>query len=194
MSAPDATAFPEGALRSQAVFRTLMRATSSPGGIEVIADHFGQPAPLMPAAAACLTTLCDFETSLWVSPGLGETVDWLRFETDARLAPHPMEAAFALVEADKIDLSFFFGGTQAYPDRGASLVIQCPDLEGGPALTLAGPGIAATASFSVAGLPDDFATQLRANHALFPLGVDLIFVSGVRLLALPRSTRILEAG
>jgi alpha-D-ribose 1-methylphosphonate 5-triphosphate synthase subunit PhnH len=193
MSGQPIAGFAESALTSQACFRAIMRAMSRPGRIETMSARVTAPAPLMPAAAAALVTLCDFETSLWIAPGLQAASDWLRFETDARIVSFPMEAGFALCEASELDLLLFPPGTPAYPDRGATLIVQCPALEGGPALTLAGPGIAATVSFSVSGLPAGFSSQLRANRELFPLGVDLVFVSGERLLALPRSSRILEA-
>jgi alpha-D-ribose 1-methylphosphonate 5-triphosphate synthase subunit PhnH len=193
MSGHPMARFAESALTSQACFRAIMRAMSQPGRIETLSGHSSAPAPLMPAAAAALVTLCDFEASMWIAPGLSAASDWLRFTTDARLAPTPRDANFSLCEASELNLAQFCIGTPAYPDRGATVMVQCPALEGGPAITLAGPGIAATASLSVAGLPADFPSQLRPNHALFPLGVDLIFVSGERLLALPRSTRILEA-
>ncbi len=188
----DASDFPEAVLRAQASFRTLMRAMSEPGLIETMPGAHLCPAPLMPAAAAVLTTLCDFETSLWVAPELSAASDWLRFETDARLVAHPLEAAFSLVTAQALDLAQFPAGDPAYPDRGATIIVQCPALAGGPEHMLAGPGIAATRRFAVAGLPDGFAAQAKANQALFPLGVDLIFVSGDALTALPRSTRMLE--
>jgi alpha-D-ribose 1-methylphosphonate 5-triphosphate synthase subunit PhnH len=192
MSSQTAAQFAEPALQSQASFRAIMRAMSRPGRIETMPERLA-PAPLMPAAAAALVALCDFETSLWIAPGLSAAADWLRFQTDARLAPTAMEASFALCEASELDLLQFSTGTPAYPDRSATLIVQCPALEGGPTMVLAGPGIAATASFSVAGLPADFTAQLRTNQALFPLGVDFVFVSDERLLALPRLTRILEA-
>jgi alpha-D-ribose 1-methylphosphonate 5-triphosphate synthase subunit PhnH len=193
MSGQPVARFADSALTSQACFRAIMRAMSQPGRIETLSGHSSAPPPLMPAAAAALVTLCDFETGLWVAPGLSAACGWLRFETGARLVAEPSQAGFALCEAGERDLSQFHAGTPTYPDRSATLIVQCPALEGGPALTLAGPGIAATASFSVAGLPADFSAQLRTNRALFPLGVDLLFASGDRLLALPRSTRILEA-
>jgi alpha-D-ribose 1-methylphosphonate 5-triphosphate synthase subunit PhnH len=190
---PQAARFTDASLRSQAAFRAIMRAMAQPGRIETIPGRGGAPAPLAPAGAEALVTLCDFETSLWIAPDLAASAQWLRFETGARIAAAQMDAAFALCAAKDLDLSQFSIGTAAYPDRGATIVVQCPALEGGPSLTLAGPGIAATSDFAVAGLPEGFADQSRANHARFPLGVDLVLVSGERLLALPRSTRILEA-
>lgn len=193
MSARPAASYPPLALHSQRTFRRIMDAMARPGLIVNLDLSLDAPAPLMPAAAEVLVTLCDFETSLWLSPRVAAASDWLRFQTDSRIAPQSRAAAFALIEAQELDLTLFATGTPSYPDRGATVLVQCHALTGGPELTLAGPGIAATAPFAVQGLPDNFALQARANRALFPLGVDLVFVSGSTVLALPRSTRILEA-
>ncbi|MBP6766474.1 MAG: phosphonate C-P lyase system protein PhnH [Reyranella sp.] len=40
------------------------------------------------------------------------------------------------------------------------------------------------------GLGDGFWPAWTANHALFPCGVDLVFASGSRLIALPRSVAV----
>jgi alpha-D-ribose 1-methylphosphonate 5-triphosphate synthase subunit PhnH len=63
---------------------------------------------------------------------------------------------------------------------------------GGPHLRLSGPGIKGDATLAVSPLPKDFVAQWAANHAGFPLGVDLIFAADARLAALPRSTAIVE--
>jgi alpha-D-ribose 1-methylphosphonate 5-triphosphate synthase subunit PhnH len=185
-------AFPEAALRSQAGFRALMRAMSQPGRIELMPEGVEPPAPLMGSAASALTTLADFETKLWLAPEFAGVAEWLRFETGASLATRPEDAAFALVAAAGLDIARFSPGDPAYPDRGATIIVQCPSLSGGRSLMLAGPGIASTQAFAVSGLPEGFEAQMRANTSRFPLGVDLIFASGASIVALPRSTRILE--
>ena len=57
---------------------------------------------------------------------------------------------------------------------------------------LEGPGILGHALFSAAPLPPDFAEQVRVNRGRFPSGVDLFFVTGDAIAALPRSTRLRE--
>jgi alpha-D-ribose 1-methylphosphonate 5-triphosphate synthase subunit PhnH len=81
-------------------------------------------------------------------------------------------------------LSVYYIGTSDYPDRSATLIVECETLEAAGA-TLAGPGIKTHAAMS---LPETEAFQ--ANHALFPLGLDFIFTSGSQLAALPRSTEV----
>jgi len=52
---------------------------------------------------------------------------------------------------------------------------------------LSGPGINGQRTLSVSGLPQDFWTQWRANHGLFPLGVDVFLIQDNRLCGLPRT-------
>ena len=67
-----------------------------------------------------------------------------------------------------------------------------PALGQGTPFRLSGPGLRAPALLRLDGLPDDFAAQWAANHALYPCGVDLVLCAGERLCALPRSVRIEE--
>jgi len=75
-------------------------------------------------------------------------------------------------------------GTSEYPDRSATLIVECSELAASGA-TLTGPGIEETATLS---LPELEAFQ--ANRTLFPLGLDFILTCGERLAALPRSTEV----
>jgi alpha-D-ribose 1-methylphosphonate 5-triphosphate synthase subunit PhnH len=52
-----------------------------------------------------------------------------------------------------------------------------------------GPGIKDVVAFQ-APLGEDFAAAWSRNNRRYPLGVDLILVSGRELLALPRGVRI----
>jgi alpha-D-ribose 1-methylphosphonate 5-triphosphate synthase subunit PhnH len=56
----------------------------------------------------------------------------------------------------------------------------------------AGPGIRDTATVAIDGLPADFWQQRAALAARLPLGIDLYFVAGQQVLAMPRTTRQLE--
>jgi alpha-D-ribose 1-methylphosphonate 5-triphosphate synthase subunit PhnH len=175
------------------VFRALMRAMAEPGRIETLPRRPRPPAPLAPAADALVRALCDGDVSLWLSPAVArpEAADHLRFHSEARIVAAAHEAAFAVIDAGELDIAAFPAGTPAYPDRGATVIVQCGSLSGGPELALSGPGIAAIAPFAVQGLPADFPAQAMANRGRFPCGIDLIFVEGDRFLALPRSARII---
>lgn len=181
------------ALDSQAAFRAVMRACSRPGQIERVRP-VPAPAALMPATAAFLRALADYETPIWLDRSLTETPavnDWLRFETGAPMTHDPSEAIFAVISdpARMPPLDRFATGTADYPDRSTTVILQVSQF-GGPVMALAGPGIRGKSSFAADPLPHDFPERLAANHALFPRGVDFIFAAGDRIAALPRSTHV----
>jgi alpha-D-ribose 1-methylphosphonate 5-triphosphate synthase subunit PhnH len=191
-----ASGFQEPVFDSQRVFHAAMKALANPGRIRP-AGAWLENAPLSSAAAALILALCDYETPLFLAPSIAAktgAADYLRFHTDAMLVAEPAVAAFALVDLahDALDLSAFAQGTAEYPDRSTTLIAIAASLNDGRPLHLSGPGIARTAELRVAGLPPDFAEQWRANHAVFPLGVDIIFATPDAIVGLPRSTCLVE--
>jgi alpha-D-ribose 1-methylphosphonate 5-triphosphate synthase subunit PhnH len=178
---------------AQSVFRKVMDATARPGSIHAVAPAAGAPASLSPAAAAIALTLCDHDTPVWLDARLassGAVASWLRFQTGCSIATDPAQSAFALLSDAAAAPPFeqFALGTQDYPDRSTTLILQVASLTGGPELTLSGPGIRGTASLCATSLPQDFMARQAANRALFPRGVDLLLVAGHELAALPRTT------
>ena len=91
-------------------------------------------------------------------------------------------------------LGQFAQGTQEYPDRSTTLILQLPALDGGDALTFEGPGIRTRATIAPLGLPENFAEDWRANRARLPRGVDLILTAGDAIACLPRSARLVREG
>ena len=82
-------------------------------------------------------------------------------------------------------------GTDAYPDRSATLVVEVPDLHGRADAAVARPGHRRPRELSPSpASPDDFWHDWAANHGLFPCGVDLVFTAGTELCALPRSIAV----
>lgn len=167
-------------------FRRVMEAIARPGTIHMIAGA-APPAPLSPAAGAVILTLCDAETPLH----LAGTADcdavraWIAFHTGAPLVAAP-RCMFAVGSWPALaPLSAYRPGTPEYPDRSATLIVECDRLTEEGSM-LKGPGIRDTATLT---LPD--VDAMRANHRLFPLGLDFIFTSGDRIAALPRSTEVL---
>jgi alpha-D-ribose 1-methylphosphonate 5-triphosphate synthase subunit PhnH len=194
-----ALAFADPALESQAAFRAILRAAASPGAIETCGTGLAPPSPLVPAAAAALLTLADFETPLWLAPSLaaaGKAAAYLRFHTGARLASSPGEAAFALIdlEWDSVDLKSFAQGSPDYPDRSTTVVAQVRSLARRSGLRVCGPGVRGTAEIALEPMPHDFCSQWEANHSTFPLGVDLILAHEAELVVLPRSVRLTVGG
>lgn len=180
---------------AQTVFRAIMQAMAEPGTIHRGMALANPPAPLTPEAAAVALALCDQDTPVWLDSSLAaeDAVHaWLAFHTGAPLANTPADAHFVF-SADPehlIGLENFAQGSQEYPDRSATLVLQVSDLSGGEGLVLAGPGIESEARLAPHPMPRHFIRQWAQNHARFPRGVDLILVSREGLAALPRSTRI----
>ncbi len=175
---------------SQRLFRAVLDAFAHPGRVVALPQAPPAMGSLSSAATAFLLTLVDRDTPLWLSPELdSEAVrHFVRFHTGAPLAAREVEATFAFLTPARTPLvDGFTIGTDAYPDRSATLVLEVPSLAGGPALTLRGPGIEHETRVGIDGLPSSFAQEWAANRALFPCGVDLVFTAGADLLALPRS-------
>ena len=178
---------------SQAVFRTVMMAMARPGDIRTIDVDLDPPGRLGVAAAALALALCDFETPVWLAPGLSGqdgVAEYLRFHTGAPLVQDPAKAHFAFLGGGESlpDFSTFSLGTLAYPDRATTLVVEVDTLADDGGFVLAGPGIAGKTHLRAAPLPDDLAARLADNRSLFPRGVDLVLTCGDRLAAIPRST------
>lgn len=199
MSAQDmiAPGFSDPVFQSQAAFRALLAALSEPGTLQCVAAEIAPPEGLATATATALLTLADYETPVWLPEALrnGPAGAWLRFHCGAALVDDPAEAAFAVLDgaAGEPRLSAFNLGTDQFPDRSTTVIVQVADLEGGPALALAGPGIPGSRTVTPQGLRPGFADELRENGALYPLGVDVLLTHGEVLLGLPRSTQIEEA-
>ena len=188
-----AAGFIDAPHESQRVFRAVLDAFAHPGRIVSIPAAFETPGALSVAATAFVLTLVDRETPLWLAPELdGAAVRaYVRFHTGAPIAADTSAAAFALLTAAcRPMLDGFAIGSDPYPDRSATLVIEVPSLHGGPSCTLRGPGIDGQTTASIEGLADSFWAEWAANRALFPCGVDVAFTAGTELLALPRNITV----
>lgn len=180
---------------SQNAFRRVMEALANPGvlrSIDALPEHH---AGLPRAAAAALLSLCDFETAVYLSPALtaqADIADHVRFHTGCEMTDDPSKAMFAVVDpvADTLDLAAFAQGTPDYPDRSTTVIVLCRTLDVGPDLVVTGPGVRTATHIAPAGLPADFLTQMNANRARFPLGVDVLLVAGDIVAGLPRSVRL----
>ena len=81
-------------------------------------------------------------------------------------------------------------GTDEYPDRSTTLIVQVPELSAGRGPRLTGPGIDGARRLDVGGRPERVWRVVAENPSLFPRGVDLILAAGARVAALPRTTRV----
>jgi alpha-D-ribose 1-methylphosphonate 5-triphosphate synthase subunit PhnH len=175
---------------AQRLFRAVLDAFSHPGRIVALPDAPPGVGPLSAAATAFVLTLVDRDTPLFLAPAfdVAPVRELVRFHTGASIVSREADALFALLTPNRMPLLDGFAiGSDPYPDRSATLVVELPRLTGGTPRSLRGPGIAAHAEIAVAGLPDPFWTEWAANHALFPCGVDVVLTAGAGLLALPRS-------
>ena len=181
---------------SQAVFRTLMDAMARPGQIKTVDLFTAPPLPLNAVAAAILATLADADTPIWLDDKLADNDEvkaWLTFQTGAPFARECADAVFALISnpEERCQLERFAEGTQDYPDRSTTMILQVESLTNGHEWQLSGPGIKGSADLAVAPIWDDFSVQWAANHQKFPRGIDVIFAGADALVALPRTTRML---
>jgi alpha-D-ribose 1-methylphosphonate 5-triphosphate synthase subunit PhnH len=143
---------------------------------------------------AVLLTLCDADTALWLQQPNDEVATHLRFHAGVRLVQEPAEADFALITepSSMPPLNQFAHGDLRYPDRSASLIVQVDGFHENRGMRFAGPGIRDVEQLAIEGLPAEFWQQRAAMRTQLPLGVDLIFIAGERMVALPRTTRVLE--
>ncbi|GAB3779331.1 phosphonate C-P lyase system protein PhnH [Dyella agri] len=188
-------AFAHPVFDSQRTFRELLQAMARPAVPRELPVLPPSPAPIAPAAMAIVLTLCDATTSVWLQQAEEEAVRHVRFHAGLKLAEQPRHADFALI-TDPVSmppLDAFALGDPRYPDRSASLVIQVAAIRAGDSgHRFSGPGIRDTATVAIDELPADFWQQRTALAAQLPLGIDLYLVAGQQVLALPRTTRLLE--
>jgi alpha-D-ribose 1-methylphosphonate 5-triphosphate synthase subunit PhnH len=187
--------FADPVFNAQTVFRAVMDAMARPGTILSLPGLARPPSLLSVAAGAIILALCDNDTPLWLDPALQASAavkSWLGFHTGAPLANTPADAHFALIAspAEMMALDGFSQGTQDYPDRSTTLILQVSDLTSGAPLLLAGPGIEASATIAPAQTPRHFVEQWKQNNQRFPRGIDIILAAPNGLACLPRTTRI----
>ena len=192
-----APGFSDPVFQSQAAFRALLAALSEPGTLQNVVSEIMPPEGLATATATALLTLADYETPVWLPETLrnGPAGAWLRFHCGAALVDNPAEAAFAVIDgaAEEPKLSAFNLGTDQFPDRSTTVIVQVAGLEGGAAIALAGPGIPGTRTATPQGLRPGFTEELRENGAIYPLGIDVVLACGDGMIGLPRSTQVEEA-
>src|SRR5262249_61883677 len=121
-------------------------------------------------------TLLGVETPLWLDAAahVPEVTEWLRFHCGVPLVDAPEFARFALIVAPSTMRGFdaFDAGTDALPDRSATLILQVEGLEEGLGRRLAGPGIAEAAHLAAHGGPAGFWPFQPAPPPRFPPGSD----------------------
>lgn len=184
---------------SQRNFRRILAALSQPGSVVSLDVDIDPPDRLALAASIVLLVLTDHDTPLWMPSHLVHAAAYIRFYTGAQMASAPDLARFAVIDGGmpSPDLSAFDAGNDRYPDRSATVIVQCVALSGGPTVTLVGPGIDGECTIAPRGLHPRFWSEVAINARRYPLGIDLFLASGRDIIGLPRSTRVtpvVEAG
>ena len=187
-------AFSHPVFDSQRNFRELLQAMARPAAPRTMPVVAPAPAPLLPTTMAVLLTMCDADTTLWLQETNDEVATHLRFHTGLRLAQNAIDADFALItkSASMPPLKAFAHGDLRYPDRSATLIVQVDGFHANAGKRFVGPGIRDVEQLLIEGLPSGFWQQRASMCTQLPLGIDLIFIAGERMVALPRTTRVLE--
>jgi alpha-D-ribose 1-methylphosphonate 5-triphosphate synthase subunit PhnH len=191
--------FADKVLSAQSTFRSVMDAMARPGSVQRIAVTTGAPSALMRGTAAIALTLFDHDTPVWLDPRMSETPDvakWLKFHTGAPVIADSSICSFALIgDAPALPaLDGFAFGSNEYPDRSTTLILQVESLTQGGSLELRGPGIDGSAVLQATIQPADLFERLAINAALFPRGIDVVLVADDAIVAVPRTTRLVAKG
>jgi alpha-D-ribose 1-methylphosphonate 5-triphosphate synthase subunit PhnH len=191
--------FADKVLSAQSTFRCVMNAMARPGSVQRIVSAAGTPPAMMRGTAAIALTLFDHDTPVWLDARMSATAgvaNWLKFHTSAPVVADSSIASFALV-ADPENLPaldrFAFGSNE-YPDRSTTLVLQVESLTDGPVVELHGPGIDGSAALRASIQPHDLFERLAVNATLFPRGIDVVLVHDDSIVAIPRTTRLVRGG
>lgn len=189
--------FADKVLSAQSTFRSVMDAMARPGSVNRIAPLTGTPGAMMPGTAAIALTLFDHDTPLWLDEDMAaspDVVKWLKFHTGAPVVSEPSICSFALIaNARELPvLERFALGTNEYPDRSTTVIIQVESLSNGETLCLRGPGIDGATSLQARIEPADLFERLRINEVLFPRGIDVVLVADDSVVAIPRTTRLVR--
>lgn len=172
------TPIPDAAeTRANATFDAILWALSRPGLPRNLPE---------PGEAALIEAVLDRECAAYAG--------------DPLLIPVLAQSGARLVDLSEAD-HVFFGrlldaeylracrvGSDLYPDDGATLVIRAR-IGQGETVRLIGPGVNGAVELQLDGLPAGF-WQERARLIRYPVGFDLLFLDGDRLIGLPRSTKV----
>ena len=191
--------FADKVLSAQTTFRSVMDAMARPGSVQRVTAASGAPAGIMRGTAAIALTLFDHDTPVWLDSLLSETSDvgkWLKFHTGAPVIADSSICSFSVIgDARALPaLDSFAFGSNEYPDRSTTLIVQVESLTQGAAFELRGPGIDCAAVLRATLQPADLFERLAINATLFPRGIDVVLVADDAVVAIPRTTRFAAKG
>ena len=111
----------------------------------------------------------------------------------SRIRRSPVSRWWAIPE-NLPSLDRFAFGSNEYPDRSTTLILQVESLTDGPVVELRGPGIDGSAALRASIQPQDLFERLAINATLFPRGIDVVLVHDDAIVAIPRTTRLVKGG
>lgn len=186
--------FADPVAEAQRVFRIVLDALARPGRPVPLTVAVEPPPPLRPVSAAILLALADVDTPVWLDGSLDVPAvrNFLRFHCGCPLVAAPGEAAFALTADMAIlpPLDAFTVGSDEFPDRSTTLILQVEALGDDGGTVLAGPGIERERCLAATPLPSGFWAAVRDNRALYPRGIDIILAAPAAIAGLPRSIEV----
>jgi len=191
--------FADKVLSAQSTFRSVMDAMARPGSVQRIVPTSGAPQTMMRGTASIALTPFAHDTPLSLDARMSESSDvvkWLKFHTGAPVVQDSSIVSFALISEGGAlpSLERFALGTSEYPDRSTTLIFQVDSLDTGRSFELRGPGIDGVATLQASIKPFDLFERLRVNETLFPRGIDVVLVADDAVVAIPRTTRVVNKG
>src|ERR1700740_1354955 len=128
--------FADKVLSAQSTFRSVMEAMAHPGSVRHVVATVGTPSQLMPGAAAIALTLFDHDTPIFLDAGMSQTSEvarWVKFHSGAPVVADASICHFALIAdaSELADLEGFALGSNEYPDRSTTLILQVESLSEG---------------------------------------------------------------
>ncbi|MGR5177179.1 phosphonate C-P lyase system protein PhnH [Vibrio parahaemolyticus] len=202
------TAFQDAVHDSQQCFRLLLKAMSEPGELVTLEMSKGFGA-MHKATTQTLLSLSDNATPIWLSEShLKDAAirENIRFHCGSPVTERQNSASFAVIaEQDLADFDWnnatFSLGCEEYPDQSTTVIVELGSLgkglvanysKGDITLTLTGPGIESQSVMNIGVVSQAFQhfLQGRQEHFAFPLGIDLVLVSGEIIACLPRTTLV----
>lgn len=169
-------------------FRAILFATSYPGSIEKFLE-INKPKQISTSSATILSTVCDHTSAIYIGKSLDTKSlrDWVAFHTNSKIVDKKF-ANFAIgTFNDMLPLTEFSRGSDEFPDRSCTLIIETPFKSDN--VSISGPGIKGSKDIY---LPH--ANKISDVNNYFPLGIDFYFTNKSNFFCIPRSIKIKKKG
>lgn len=170
----------------QRIFRELLEAFSRPGNVCDLAAWTDDAA----AQRGVLATLMDGESTLADPHGLIDGREWPLLQARREV---PETARYVVADGRRApDFQPALGSLES-PEFGATLLIKVGSVgTGDDCVSLTGPGIKESTELRYSGLHPEWLERRGEWISSFPLGVDMLLLDATHIVALPRTTRVIE--